>query len=106
MWVSCLQDDFIVLLNKEIKLRLIDDDISKLLSKIIEKCNQMKDYLEITFKRGIYEDSDVIDIGSSSVETCRKEDAEKKLKEILKAFEDLIVFCEKMERQIVEQIRD
>ena len=106
MWVSCLQDDFIDLLNKEIKLRLIDDDISKLLSKIIEKCNQMKDYLEITFKRGIYEDSDVIDIGSSSVETCRKEDAEKKLKEILKAFEDLIVFCEKMERQIVEQIRD
>lgn len=101
-WVRCLQDDFIDLLNKEIKLRLIDDDISKLLSKIIEKCNQMKDYLEIPFGRGIYEHSDVIDIGGS-VETRRKEDAEEKLKEILKAFEDLIDFCE---RQKVEQFRD
>ncbi|VUT28122.1 MAG: hypothetical protein SYNGOMJ08_00683 [Candidatus Syntrophoarchaeum sp. GoM_oil] len=96
-WVGCLQDDFIDLLNKEIKLRSIDDDISKLLSKIIEKCNQMKAYLEIPSKTGIYEESDEIDIENPLVEIARKDDAEEKLKEIIKAFEGLIGFCEKKE---------
>ncbi len=55
----------------------------------------MKKLLEISFDRGIYKGSDKINIGTRPVETRRKEEAEKKLTEILKAFEELIVFVKK-----------
>jgi len=99
-WKTRLQYDFIDLLNKEIKLRSRNDEISDILSEIIKKCDDMKECLEIPFDEDIYKGSDKIDVISSHhdsfrVETHRKTDAEKKLKEILKAFDKLIDFCEK-----------
>jgi hypothetical protein len=99
-WKTRLQYDFIDLLNKEIKLRSRNDEISDILSEIIKKCDDMKECLEIPFDKDIYKGSDKIDVISSHhdsfrVETHRKTDAEKKLKEILKAFDKLIDFCEK-----------
>jgi hypothetical protein len=113
-WIKRLQQDFIDFSNKEAKLRYttkkqgIDDIlIHDILSEIIEKCEDMVRCLEIPFKEGIYKDSDIISIyEGNSVEIARKEEAEKKLKEILKAFGKLIDFCEEKERQTLEHIRD
>ena len=101
-WDRRLQD-FIEFLNKEVKLRSKEDKIHDILSETIDKCEDMIKCLEIPFKNGIYKDSDTIFITGSSVEIARKDEAEKKLKEILKAFDKLMDFCESQE---VEQIRD
>jgi len=99
-WKTRLQYDFIDLLNKETKLRSRNDEISDILSEIINKCDDMKECLEIPFNDDIYKGSDKIVVrsfrhGSFRVETHRKIDAEKKLKEILKAFDGLVDFCGK-----------
>ncbi len=101
-WTRRLEYSFIAFLNKEITLRSRKDEDSILL-KILYKCADMKKLLERSFDNDIYKGSDKIYIGTSPVETRRKTDAEEKLKEILKAFEELIDFCEK---QKVEQFRD
>jgi tetratricopeptide (TPR) repeat protein len=93
-WDRCLQY-FIEFLNKEVKLRSKEDEIHDILSETIDKCEDMIKCLEIPFKKGIYKDSDTISIHGSSVEIARKDDAEKKLKEILEAFGRLIDFCGK-----------
>lgn len=100
-WTRRLEYSFIVFLSKEIKLRSGNDEDNILLI-ILNKCTDMKELLEIPFDKDIYKGSDKINIGTSSVETRRKADAEKKLTEIVNAFEDLIVFCEEKERQTVE----
>ena len=93
-WDRHLQD-FIEFLNKEVTLRSKEDKIHDILSETIDKCKDMIKCLEIPFKKGIYKDSDTISIYGSSVEIARKDEAEKKLKGILKAFGRLIDFCEK-----------
>ncbi len=95
-WDRRLQD-FIEFLNKEVKLRSKEDEIYDILSETIDKCEDMIKCLEIQFKKGIYKDSDTISIYGSSVEIARKDEAEKKLKEILKVFGKLIDFCERQE---------
>ena len=100
-WTRRLEYSFIVFLSKEIKLRSGNDEDNILLI-ILNKCTDMKELLEIPFDKDIYKGSDKINIGTSPVETRRKADAEKKLTEIVNAFEDLIVFCEEKERQTVE----
>jgi len=62
----------------------------------------MKECLEIPFDKDIYKGSDKIDVrsshhGSFQVEEGRKTDVEKRLKEILNAFGELINFCEEKE---------
>ena len=102
-WTIRLQSGFIGILNREIKLRSSEDvtydPLIEKLKVILERCNDMKKLQEMPFKGGIYKDSDSFTLdgshGSCRVETRRKTDAEKKLKEILKAFDGLIDFCEK-----------
>ena len=102
-WTRRLEYSFIVFLSKEIELRSGNDEANILLI-ILNKCIDMKELLEIPFDKDIYKGSDKINIGSSSVETRRKADAEKKLTEIVNAFDKLINFCEEKERQEVEQM--
>jgi len=100
-WNRRLQRDFIDLLNKELERRYTTkkDSIDDIFSEIIKKCEDMVRCLEMPYREGIYKDSAIISIYSSSpdVEIARKEEAEKKLKEILKAFGELIDFCEEKE---------
>lgn len=109
-WIFRLQSGFIDIFNREIKLRSREDEISGKLKMLLEKCEDMKELLEIPFKGDKYKNSDLISVyssgGNPEVETLRKEDAEEKLKGIIKALEGLVAFCEEKGRQTVEQIRD
>jgi len=113
-WTIRLEYGFIDILNREIELRSSEDvtydPLIEKLKAILERCNDMKKLLEIPFKGDIYKDSDSFTLdgshGSCRVETRRKKDAEKKLSGILRAFEDLIDFCEVKERQTLERFRD
>jgi len=107
-WCGRLQYDFINFLNeKGTKLRSRKGEIYDILSKIIKKCSDMKEYLEIPYYKDRYKGGDEVDFPRQiRVETGRKTDAENNFKEILKAFTDLIDFCEEKERHTLEPFRD